>query len=64
MSPVSTQYASALSVLTKDNPAIVSALPLEVLARAAGVNLDKWLDFPAGREIVNHYRKQNGAGLS
>lgn len=64
MSPINTQYASALSVLTKGNPAIVSALPLEVLAKAAGVNLDKWLDFPAGREIINHHRKQVGSMLS
>jgi len=62
MSPVSTQYASALSaldVLTKGNPAIVSALPLAVLAKAAGVALESWAGSNAGITIAANYRATN-----
>ena len=62
MSPVSTQYAlavSALDVLTKGNPAIVSALPLAVLAKAAGIALENWAGSNTGITIAANYRTQN-----
>ena len=65
MSPVSTQYASAVSaldVLTKGNPAIVAALPLAVLATAAGVALGSWAGSAAGITIAANYRAQNPNG--
>lgn len=61
MSPINTMYASAVSalaILTKDNPKIVYALSLGVLAKAAGVDLDKWLDFPGGREMIKLQRAE------
>ena len=62
MSPVSTQYSaavSALDILTKGNPSIVSALPLAVLAKAAGVALESWAGSAKGITIAANYREQN-----
>ena len=62
MSPVSTAYTtaiSALDVLTKGNPAIVSALPLAVLAKAAGIALASWEGSKAGVTIAANYREAN-----
>ena len=62
MSPVSTNYSlatTALDVLTKGNPAIVSALPLAVLATAAGIALSSWAGSVRGITIAANYRAQN-----
>ena len=62
MSPVSTQYASAVSaldILTKGNPTIVSALPLTLLAKAAGIALESWAGSAQGITIAANYRAQN-----
>ena len=62
MSSVQTDYASTtsgLDVLTKGNPAIVAALPLAVLASAAGVNLATWAGTVAGMAIAAGFREKN-----